>query len=91
MLRAHRVDDVRRAEALAMAGLPDDALMQRAAAGKIGTYGLGWTVREAGGALALWDALVATLDASVTADTREDRMRFEALEYAEHSAATPRV
>ncbi|WP_243772230.1 hypothetical protein [Burkholderia anthina] len=65
--------------------------MQRAAAGKIGTYGLGWTVREAGGALALWDALVATLDASVTADTREDRMRFEALEYAEHSAATPRV
>lgn len=33
MLRAHTVDDVRRAEAAAMAELPDGALMQRAAAG----------------------------------------------------------
>jgi hydroxyethylthiazole kinase-like uncharacterized protein yjeF len=33
MLRAHTVADVRRSEALAMAGLPDGALMQRAAAG----------------------------------------------------------
>ena len=33
MLRAHSVDDVRRAEAAAMAHLPDGALMQRAAAG----------------------------------------------------------
>ena len=33
MLRAHNVDDVRRAEASAMADLPDGALMQRAAAG----------------------------------------------------------
>ena len=33
MLRAHTVDDVRRAEAAAMADLPDGALMQRAAAG----------------------------------------------------------
>lgn len=33
MLRAHTVEDVRRAEAAAMAGLPDGALMQRAAAG----------------------------------------------------------
>jgi hydroxyethylthiazole kinase-like uncharacterized protein yjeF len=33
MLRAHLVDDVRRAEAAAMAQLPDGALMQRAAAG----------------------------------------------------------
>ncbi|SEC50439.1 yjeF C-terminal region, hydroxyethylthiazole kinase-related/yjeF N-terminal region [Nocardioides exalbidus] len=33
MLHAHTVADVRRAEALAMAGLPDGALMQRAAAG----------------------------------------------------------
>ncbi|RYB93285.1 NAD(P)H-hydrate epimerase [Nocardioides oleivorans] len=33
MLRAHTVADVRRVEALAMAGLPDGALMQQAAAG----------------------------------------------------------
>ncbi len=33
MLRAHTVEDVRRAERAAMAGLPDGALMQRAAAG----------------------------------------------------------
>ena len=33
MLRAHTVEDVRRAEAAAMADLPDGALMQRAAAG----------------------------------------------------------
>ncbi len=33
MLRAHLVEDVRRAEAAAMADLPDGALMQRAAAG----------------------------------------------------------
>ncbi len=33
MLRAHLVEDVRRAEAAAMAQLPDGALMQRAAAG----------------------------------------------------------
>ncbi|HEY0645059.1 MAG TPA: NAD(P)H-hydrate dehydratase [Nocardioides sp.] len=33
MLRAHTVEDVRRAEAAAMAQLPDGALMQRAAAG----------------------------------------------------------
>jgi hydroxyethylthiazole kinase-like uncharacterized protein yjeF len=33
MLRAHTVEDVRRAEAAAMAHLPDGALMQRAAAG----------------------------------------------------------
>ncbi len=33
MIRAHTVDDVRRAEAAAMARLPDGALMQRAAAG----------------------------------------------------------
>ncbi|NPD05331.1 NAD(P)H-hydrate dehydratase [Nocardioides sp. zg-1308] len=33
MLRAHLVEDVRRAEAAAMARLPDGALMQRAAAG----------------------------------------------------------
>ena len=33
MLRAHAVEDVRRAEAAAMAGLADGALMQRAAAG----------------------------------------------------------
>jgi hydroxyethylthiazole kinase-like uncharacterized protein yjeF len=33
MLRAHTVEDVRRAEAAVMAGLPDGALMQRAAAG----------------------------------------------------------
>ncbi|GAA1926504.1 NAD(P)H-hydrate dehydratase [Nocardioides hwasunensis] len=47
MLRAHSVADVRRAESLAMAQLPDGALMQRAAAGLAaavtdllgGTYG----------------------------------------------------
>ena len=33
MLHAHLVEDVRRAEAAAMARLPDGALMQRAAAG----------------------------------------------------------
>ncbi len=33
MLRAHAVEDVRRAEAAAMAALPEGALMQRAAAG----------------------------------------------------------
>ena len=33
MLRAHLVEDVRRAEAAAMARLPEGALMQRAAAG----------------------------------------------------------
>ena len=33
MLRAHTVEDVRRAEAAAMADLPVGALMQRAAAG----------------------------------------------------------
>ena len=33
MLRAHTIEDVRRAEAAAMADLPDGALMQRAAAG----------------------------------------------------------
>ncbi|MFZ5871037.1 MAG: NAD(P)H-hydrate epimerase, partial [Actinomycetota bacterium] len=33
MIRAHRVDDVRRAEQAAMRGVPDGALMQRAAAG----------------------------------------------------------
>ena len=32
MIRAHRVDDVRRAEAAAMQRVPEGALMQRAAA-----------------------------------------------------------
>ncbi|WP_176315788.1 hypothetical protein [Burkholderia vietnamiensis] len=65
--------------------------MQRAAACELDSSGLGLALGEARGAYALWDTFVATLDASVTADARADRTRFEALEYAKHPAATPRV
>ncbi|OXI28264.1 hypothetical protein CFB89_33355 [Burkholderia sp. AU16741] len=60
--------------------------MQRAAACEIGTYSLGLAVGEARGALALWDALVASLDPMPAADVRADRARFEALAYAKRSA-----
>ncbi|MCA8081832.1 MULTISPECIES: hypothetical protein [Burkholderia cepacia complex] len=61
--------------------------MQRAAAYEIGSYSLGLAVGEARGALALWDALVATLDASALANARADRERLEALAYAKRSPA----
>ncbi|MBN3831919.1 hypothetical protein [Burkholderia sp. Ac-20344] len=61
--------------------------MQRATACEIGTYSLGLAVGEAGGALALWDALVNSLDAGMTFEARADRARFEALAYAKPSAS----
>lgn len=59
--------------------------MQRATASEIGSYSLGLAVGEARGALALWEALVATLDPTQAADVRADRTRFEALAYAKRS------
>ncbi|HDR9018049.1 TPA: hypothetical protein QDB15_004848 [Burkholderia vietnamiensis] len=59
--------------------------MQRAAACEIGTYGLGLAMGEARGALALWDALVTTIDAVDPARLRGDRARFEALVYAKRT------
>ncbi|KVE22187.1 hypothetical protein WI92_22535 [Burkholderia vietnamiensis] len=59
--------------------------MQRAAACELGSYGLGLAVGEARGALALWDALVATLGATHTADARADHARLEALAYAKRA------
>lgn len=61
--------------------------MQRAAACEIGTYGSGLALGEARGALALWDALVTTIDAVDSASERADRTRFEALAYAKRSAS----
>lgn len=59
--------------------------MQQVAARKIGTYSLGRTVGDGRGELALWDALVATLDASAIADTRAGRAGFEAPAYAKRA------
>ena len=59
--------------------------MQRAAACEIGTYSLGLAVGEDCGAMALWDALAATLDASAVAGARAGRARIEALAYAKRS------
>ncbi|WP_175719028.1 hypothetical protein [Burkholderia anthina] len=62
-----------------------DAL-QRAAACEIGTYLLGPATGEARGALALWEALVTTLDAARAADAQSDRARSVALVYAKRAA-----
>ncbi|MBR8028552.1 hypothetical protein KDX27_31425 [Burkholderia cenocepacia] len=61
--------------------------MQRATASEIGSYSRGLAVGEARGAFALWDALVATLDANQTSTARVDRARFEAMAYAKLAPA----